>query len=260
MQEIDVLTYFIENKHQTRRDILKNILTLCDIVFEVEPFDDGFYQGENIIVSLTKEDEYTLLVGHYDVFEDSLGINDNATSIAALITFILETKARKQWMRPVKILFADLEEKGMRGSLAYAKKHKQEIKEAVVLDIVGYGDMFIYGSHQRFDALSEAYMKEVNMVLPSDNIAFERKNIRNVLITAIHQEDTRAVSGKLVQIANFQFSESFHNGSKDNDLSQINLELLASLKYHLIRYLSQSDEGGGMNSAEGDVETALNSF
>jgi Zn-dependent M28 family amino/carboxypeptidase len=237
MNELDILTYFLENKYQPRRDILKNLLALCDIAYEVQPFEDGFYHGENIIVSLTNSKTYTLLVGHYDIFGDSLGINDNTTSIASLISMIIQIKDSNIPIKPIKILFSDLEEKGMRGSAHYAKMHRADIKEAIVLDIVGYGDMFIYGSHQQFNLGIAPKMKEVNMVLPSDNFAFEKKGIKNVLITAIHENHTKHVSKNLVQITDFSFSESFHNGPKDNDLSQINLELLSSLKEYLISYL-----------------------
>lgn len=237
MKELDILTYFLENKYQSRRDILKNLLAMCDIAYEVEPFEDGFYSGENIIVSLTNSKTYTLLVGHYDIFGDSLGINDNTTSIASLISMILKIKGSNIPMKPIKILFSDLEENGMRGSAHFAKMHREEIKEAIVLDIVGYGDMFIYGSHQQFHLGVSPKIKEVNMVLPSDNFAFEKKGIKNVLITAIHEKHTKYVSKEVVQITDFGFSESFHNGPKDNDLSQINLELLSSLKEYLIKYL-----------------------
>ena len=219
-------------KH-TRRQTLIHELNAHGIKYHTESCGDAC---ENVVVSLTDQSRYTLLVAHYDVYGTSLGINDNTVAIATLISSIKEMMASKLQI-PLKVLFADKEESGMIGSQHYAKTHKNNLQAVIVLDIVGFGNRLIHGSQfpNDFSMLDTLGIQSIKTVMPSDNFSFLKLNIKTTLITACYNEELKEEKGVFDVSFPWYFSSSFHNGVNDNDMSKINFELAEQLKDVLLK-------------------------
>ncbi|MEO0826646.1 MAG: M28 family peptidase [Cyanobacteria bacterium J06635_15] len=103
---------------------------------------EPFAAGINLIAEQpnTPEDAETLLVGaHYDTVKDSPGADDNATAVATLLE-IARIYAEQPPTRSLRLVFFDLEEAGLLGSLAHANQsaNLDSLIGAVILDMVGY--------------------------------------------------------------------------------------------------------------------------
>jgi hypothetical protein len=222
----------------TRFETLTYTLEQYHIPYEVESCGDSC---NNVIVSNTDASRYTLLVAHYDVYGSSLGINDNTVSVATLITIYQEMI--KKCSLPFKILFADKEESGMIGSQHFAKKYKDNILVAIVLDIIGFGNTLIQGSKTLLDfhMLNDLGIKSIKTVMPSDNLAFQKESIKTTLITACFDEELKDIHGELDITYPWYFSTSFHNGIHDNDMKKINFELASQLLSIFIRLFEKGE-------------------
>ncbi|AFY67096.1 M28 family peptidase [Geitlerinema sp. PCC 7407] len=105
-----------------------------------QPFDDG--AGVNLLAERpgAAPTADTLLLGaHYDTVADSPGSDDNATGLAVLLE-AARLLGDRPTVRGLKLAFFDLEEAGLRGSLAMAAEDGliADLAGAVVLDMVGY--------------------------------------------------------------------------------------------------------------------------
>ncbi|MBQ7851095.1 MAG: M28 family peptidase [Clostridia bacterium] len=110
-----------------------------------------------LAIGAVLQDQRGMLIGYFGVYMALLllmlygpankhNVNDNTSGVAA----VLETMARIPVEQRPKIAFIlfDNEEKGCRGSKAYAREHlqMQHIKLVVNLDCVGVGEHFIVSS------------------------------------------------------------------------------------------------------------------
>lgn len=224
---------YLNNK--TRLEAMKIILNAYKINYKLENCGESC---TNIIINDDCNEDYTLLVAHYDTWGNSLGINDNTCSIAVLINLVEYIKENKN----IKILLTDKEESGMIGSQHYASKNFNKIKQAIVFDIIGYGDQLVYGTYQdkQFDFLEKYDIKKITDILPSDNLMFNTYKIKTALITAAHKKDLVKNNNELKLCSNPIFYESFHNRKKDNNIDVINFDLIQNLSKNLINIIKNS--------------------
>lgn len=190
------------------------------------------HQGDtirNVIVELNGcsiTDNHIVINAHYDVWPGSLGINDNACAVAALIDFIIKCKD-KTLNENIVIAFFDKEEQLFKGSAAYINKYKPLIKYSLVFDIVGYGEHLYYSnSYKEMNTLLKSCdLRSFNQNLPADSISFTRANIPNSLIVALDNNDVIARNDNTFDLVNMykvKTFTTFHNGKLDNDISIIN--------------------------------------
>jgi hypothetical protein len=239
MSELKIVERFLELSNKNRLEALTTVLSGMVFSYELEDCSSEYGSCTNVIVPVSeikKDQKYTLLVAHYDVWGNSTGINDNTAAIATLLMFLHEHRF-KEFGKPIKILFPDKEETGMVGSRDYAIKHKHEIEQVIVLDIVGYGDRLVYGSStsDHFEYLKSYGIDHITSVLPSDNLTFSMEGIKSALIVAVHDEDL-TYNKKLNNYdlgVKPKFYESFHERAMDGKLEVINWSLLNKLRLAL---------------------------
>ena len=97
-------------------------------------------QSPNVVAEIAGEiDEAMILAAHIDSTEGSLGVYDNLTGCMGLLEMAEYFAAHKPY-RTIKFLWCGSEERGLLGSKAYCRRHKQELKTAVLnitLDMIG---------------------------------------------------------------------------------------------------------------------------
>jgi hypothetical protein len=98
--------------------------------------------GVNLVVHKPGTDPKAgawLIGAHYDTVGGSMGADDNATGVAAVmeIARLLKDVPLKQTLR---FVFFDQEESGMLGSIAYARSdiRIQDLKGAIIAEMLGY--------------------------------------------------------------------------------------------------------------------------
>jgi hypothetical protein len=228
-------------KNEQRLSKLKDILDRLGVEYSLE--ED--YGATNLVVSLKGTDNasggFIMLGAHYDLYQDSLGINDNSCSIALLLELIRFSKTASP-KENVKIVFFDKEETGMVGSHNYASRHRKEIDYSIILDIIGYGDTLVYCNNLKSNKIKEVLksmdIKELSNILPSDNIPIANYGIPVALIVALHQDDLYEVAEEIYELKeNPKFYSSFHNRENDNKMELINFSLIEELRISLIKLL-----------------------
>ncbi len=126
------------------RSYVQECLTALGPV-EEHGFDEGQGEGINLILRLPgrRPELAPLLVGaHYDGPLESIGADDNASGIAALLV-LAERWAGEPPRRPVWIVAFDQEEWGMLGSTALARelrRSRQKLQLMVSLEMLAYTD------------------------------------------------------------------------------------------------------------------------
>lgn len=237
MSERLIVEQFLDLAESPRVEALKTLLTYYEIKHQEMRCNP---ECANIFVPMTKEKPYTLLVAHHDVWGTSTGINDNTTAIAMLIEVIKHFKKTGK-DAGFNVLFTDKEESGMIGSYYYANTHRKDIKEAIVFDIIGYGDDAVYAesSTETSDSLlSVSGLKRIDQYLPSDNLSFRNNGVKSTLVVAAHTEDLLPTIDNIYELSSKpRFYESFHNREKDNDIEVINFDLVEDLRKKVIAVL-----------------------
>jgi len=126
--------------------------------------------GRNIIVDIKGrglDENLTLACGHYDSVARSPGATDNAGGVAVLLK-AAEHFSKKRPARDLRIIFFSGEELGLRGSYAYAAKHKAEIKRRLGLvvnvdvagDELGRNELVVLGT-PRLQGYAEGITREL---------------------------------------------------------------------------------------------------
>jgi hypothetical protein len=234
-----------DNSALSRREYIEFLLRERDIDFSImTPTKNApvyLEDTSNIVVSFNKEIRPRIVLGaHYDIVPKSIGINDNTVAVATLIDILPKLKDTKL---PLDVVFFDKEEAGMHGSALYIEQTgKENIKEAFILDVIGFGDTLVFSGPlasdylAKFDGFNNI---KLGSELPSDNIVFGRQSIPAALLVAAPKEDI-----KKVEIAGHDpfytmtyramFYESFHNRSLDNDINIINWNLVERIADKLV--------------------------
>jgi hypothetical protein len=231
----DIVSLFLEHKDENRLTALTSILTMYGIEFSYEKYQDATNVKvviySNPLVCYKKN---IALCAHYDVIPGSLGLNDNTCALAVLIKFILWAKEHET-NGNIIVMFFDREETGMLGSYNFCEIYQTYIEYAFIFDIIGYGEKLYYcgcTSHQHSietrvrKTLLKNGISELNHVLVSDNMSFDRFYIPNKLIVALPDTDVKLQPKQncyeLSSAATVY--ETFHNRPKDNQLELINFE------------------------------------
>jgi aminopeptidase YwaD len=114
--------------------------------------------AHNIVLDIKgkgKDNNLTLLVGHYDTVARSNGACDNGGGTVALMK-AAEHFSKHQPDRDLRIIWFSGEELGLLGSFAYAKEHEEEIKQRLRLvvnvdlagDPIGRNMLFVLGTKE----------------------------------------------------------------------------------------------------------------
>ena len=97
-------------------------------------------KSPNVVAEIKGEiDEAIVLAAHIDSTEESLGVYDNLTGCMGLLEMAEYFAAHKPY-RTIRFLWCGSEERGLLGSKAYCRRHKAELKNAVLnitLDMIG---------------------------------------------------------------------------------------------------------------------------
>ena len=134
-------------------------------------------KAQNIVVDILGkglDKNLTLAVGHYDTVAHSVGASDNSGGTVTLLK-VAEFFAKNQPQRDLRIVFFSGEELGLLGSLAYVKKHVEEIKDRLKLvvnidvtgDAIGHDHFNVIGSKELL-GYTDGITKEVGMVFKSN--------------------------------------------------------------------------------------------
>jgi len=197
-------------------------------------------QAKNVVVSLGKSDEPKIVIGaHYDIVDNSFGINDNTCSIAMLISLIKELQ-NKAIDKAVEIVFFDREETGMHGSRLYIEENFNKIDYAIILDIIGVGDTLVFGTKNESIArkLNSLKLKRSFYELTSDNLSFKNNNIPVAIITAAHMSDMTYLYDNVYQIDNnAKYIQTMHGGLDDNRIEIINNLIINDLLTQLLKLI-----------------------
>jgi aminopeptidase YwaD len=98
-------------------------------------------RGDNYVVDLGGGPRTLVLVAHHDAVPGSPGANDNAASVAILLTLLERLAAAPPARLRVRLLFAACEELGYLGARAYVRDASLEgIAGVVSLELCGVGD------------------------------------------------------------------------------------------------------------------------
>lgn len=116
---------------------------------ETHEFEVGGKTFQNLILNLPplnkgeKGESPPILIGaHYDAVPGTLGADDNATGVAALLE-LARIFASQPAKYPLRLVAFDLEEYGMLGSAAYAtllRQQQQSLRLMISLEMLGYCD------------------------------------------------------------------------------------------------------------------------
>jgi Zn-dependent M28 family amino/carboxypeptidase len=113
-----------------REMILDDLKPYCDyVVFQG--------QDKNVVAGWGEFSNATKLVGgHYDGPPNSPGADDNGSAIASLISLAKQLSHAKP--KDVALVAFNGEEVGFTGSKQFVAEHGEQIREAIILEMVGY--------------------------------------------------------------------------------------------------------------------------
>jgi Zn-dependent M28 family amino/carboxypeptidase len=136
-----------------RRLAITRVLDTIRAEYTLEEFTAAPNKGTNIVVALGRGAPKTILLGaHYDRVASGQGALDNGAGCAALLRLVESFKAKPLEGYNLRIVFFDLEERGLLGSRAYIDALRSQQAALPVyginLDVFGYGDtIFATPSH-----------------------------------------------------------------------------------------------------------------
>ena len=130
----------LENRQEARA-YLAGLLQRLGLEPKIQAYGT---EGENIFAILScgrPAAEAVVLGAHYDSARNSPGANDNASGVAAVAAVAGEMKRLKVRSRDIIIVFFDEEERGLRGSRAFAqllKDEKRAVHSVHTIDQMGW--------------------------------------------------------------------------------------------------------------------------
>jgi hypothetical protein len=187
-----------ENKQETRTYLVGLLKRLG-----LDPRRQAYgTEGENIftILSCGRPFAETVVFGaHYDSVRNTPGANDNASGVAAVAAVAMEISRVKKRSRDIIFVFFDEEERGMRGSRAFAQMlvdEKRSIQSVHTIDQMGWdqdGDRAIElelpydGAVALYQKAAESLKMNLQILTTtesgSDHSAFRRLGCKAVGIT-----------------------------------------------------------------------------
>lgn len=188
----------IENRKEAR-DYLEALLRRLGLSPRRQAYGT---EGENIfaLIACGKPSAEAIVFGaHYDSARNSPGANDDATGVAAVAGIAREVSRLKKRTRDVIIVFFDEEERGLRGSRAFAQllsDEKRAIHSVHTIDQMGWdkdGDRAIElelpypGAEETYRKADEALKNRIPILITpeagSDHSAFRRLGYKAIGIT-----------------------------------------------------------------------------
>ncbi len=194
----------LENRQEVRAylaDLLKQ--------FGLEPRKQAYdAEGENVyaLLSCGRPSAETIVLGaHYDSVQNAPGANDNATGVAAVAAVARQMSDNRKRTRDIIFVFFDEEERGMRGSRAFAqmlKDQNRRVHSVHTIDQMGWdqdGDRAIE-LERPYEGAAKVYAeaaKKLKMTIPihtttetgSDHNSFRKVGYKAVGITEEYRND-----------------------------------------------------------------------
>lgn len=151
-----------ENQARTSRYLQVRLETM-GLRYEVQTYSHEGKSWENVVATFpgtNHSDKKILAVAHYDSKNwisgsQCPGADDNATGVAVLLE-IAKLLEEVPHGHTVQLVFFSNEEYGRPGSVAFARKAREEqedIRGVINVDIVGYNDTWAILSREVFDVL-----------------------------------------------------------------------------------------------------------
>ena len=136
------LTRLLEGRDNAAREAaLSRYFLARSIPFSRHRFQTFEGTGENLSVDVGGGDRVLLVIAHHDAVPGSPGANDNAASVAILLTLLERLAPRAPTQLRVRLLFPACEELGYVGARAYARTlDPRGIVGALSLELPGVGD------------------------------------------------------------------------------------------------------------------------
>ncbi|HEU4367480.1 MAG TPA: M28 family peptidase [Methylomirabilota bacterium] len=135
------LTRLLEGRTNPEREAaVAGWLRARGVPFTRERFATFEGSGENFAVDVGRGDRALVLIAHHDAVPGSPGANDNAASVAVLLTLLERWAAREPPAR-VRLLFPACEELGYLGSRIWVRAHGVgDVHGVLSLELPGVGD------------------------------------------------------------------------------------------------------------------------
>jgi aminopeptidase YwaD len=220
---------------QARRAALLAILHELAYPFVLYPEQIENYSPQNIVVRLGHTTPRLVLGAHYDSVPGSTGANDNAASVAILLSLLRDYRHDPPSL-PCDIVFFDLEETGNWGSRAYVRRFATEpILAMVNLDVCGVGDTILIGPRKNSEAwpLQTAVqvvlqqqtipIRIVEQLPPGDERSFEAKGVPTLSLSILPHNDVPLLLEAVPAMRQRQHAaympttaETIHNGPRDS--------------------------------------------
>ena len=209
----------LENKSDTERfKFVIDFLEENEIEYEIQYYKTG----NNIIVGKSKENTEKPFIGvssHFDVFPNSAGANDNATSMAVCMDILMRIKNEQDRNSnflenlpfEIRVFFFDEEENGLKGSRAYVQEFgRWEIKKGkmlglINLEMLGQGDKLalwnldenekvgkVLGMLEKTAKQNSVFTKRFDQIVTNsaDHVSFRNAKLQDAFtITSISDND-----------------------------------------------------------------------
>jgi len=135
------LSRLLEGRHNAARAAaLRRWLQTRGVPFTREPFATFEGRGENLVVELGHGERTLMLIAHHDAVPGSPGANDNAASVAIVLS-LLERWRRREPAGRVRVLFTGCEELGYLGARVWVRAHGvADVAGVLSLELPGIGD------------------------------------------------------------------------------------------------------------------------
>jgi aminopeptidase YwaD len=135
------LTRLLEGRSNAEREAAVACwLQARGVPFARERFDTFEGRGENYCVDVGAGDRALVLIAHHDAVPGSPGANDNAASVAILLT-LLDRWASREPPGRVRLLFSACEELGYLGTRAWVRSRGvKDVVGVLSLEMPGVGD------------------------------------------------------------------------------------------------------------------------
>lgn len=136
------LTRLLESRdNAARQEAVARYLAARGVQFARHPFATFEGSGENFAVDVGGGDRTLVLIAHHDAVPASPGANDNAASVAILLTLLERLAAAPPSRLRVRLLFPACEELGYLGARAYVRATPpSDVVGVLSLELCGIGD------------------------------------------------------------------------------------------------------------------------
>jgi aminopeptidase YwaD len=135
------LTRLLEGRSNVEREAaVGGWLQARGVPFSRERFETFEGRGDNFCVDVGRGDRALVLIAHHDAVPGSPGANDNAASVAILLS-LLDGWATREPRRRVRLLFPACEELGYLGARRWVQaRGVSDVRGVLSLELPGVGD------------------------------------------------------------------------------------------------------------------------